>query len=267
MLMEVKNNLRFFIQAIIINLKSVMVYKVNFLVESIFMFINNSTFLVFWYTVFRLGGDNINGVTFNLTLYLWAFSTISYGVTYFFFGGVRYINKYIVDCNLDSFLLQPKSVIINMITSKCNFSAIGDIVYGIIIGLFACKFDILKFAIILFFGVYGSIFFVSTEIIFRSISVWIGDTENIASRYSHTLLTNLSTYPEQIYNSFVKVLIYTVVPVGYFVYLPIDIINSFSIKNVVIIIVVGLAYLFLSVKLFYKALKSYNSGNVISNKI
>ena len=86
MLMEVKNNIRYFFNAVKIAIRSAMAYKVSFLVQVIFMIINNSFFLIFWSVIFSNTGEN-SGITFNNVLYLWSFSTIAYGVTYFFFGG------------------------------------------------------------------------------------------------------------------------------------------------------------------------------------
>ena len=48
MLMEVKNNIRYFFNAVKIGIKSAMAYKVSFLVQVIFMVINNFFFLIFW---------------------------------------------------------------------------------------------------------------------------------------------------------------------------------------------------------------------------
>jgi len=99
-----------------------------------------------------------------------------------------YINTFIITGQMDSYMLQPKDPLINVLTSKCNFSAFGDLVYGIVIGLFATQFDLKKYILVLLFGMIGAIYFLSTEIILRSLSVWIKDTEKLATRYYHTLL-------------------------------------------------------------------------------
>ena len=102
MLMEVKNNIRYFFSAIRISIKSAMAYKASFLVQTIFMAINNLFFLIFWGVVFKnIGNDT--GITFNNVLYLWSFSTISYGIAYFFFGGIQKINDYIITGAMDSY--------------------------------------------------------------------------------------------------------------------------------------------------------------------
>ena len=48
MLTEVRNNIRYLFDALKISIKSAMAYKVSFLVQTIFMFFNNASFLIFW---------------------------------------------------------------------------------------------------------------------------------------------------------------------------------------------------------------------------
>lgn len=267
MLMVVKNlynNLRFFASALKCSMKSAMEYKISFIIQSIFMFVNNGFFLIFWMIVFRASGDNINGVTIDTILYLWSIPVISFGVTYFFFGGADNINTYIISGQMDSYMLQPKHPLLSILTSKCSFSAFGDLMYGIILGLIVAKLDILNFILILAFGIFGAIFYVSATIILRSLAVWLGDTETIARKYMDSFMTQFSIYPEQIFSGVLKVILYTVVPVAYMSYMPINVVIHFDIVQTLIIFGVGILYMTLAIFVFNKAMKSYESGNTIS---
>lgn len=265
MLTEVRNNLRYFLSAIKIGIKSAMAYKASFLVQAIFMFINNGFFLVFWKVVFQNVSPN-SGITFDNVMYLWAFSTIGYGIAFFFFGGIQRINDYIITGAMDSFLLQPKNVLLNVATSKCNFSAAGDLLYGIILGLILTHGNPFKMLELLILGCFGAIFFVSTEVIFRAIAVWIGDTKTLANRYIEMLLITFSTYPENIFGIGIKAILYTVVPVAYLAYLPAKLMEAFNPLYLVAVIAVGLIYLAISVVVFNKAMRSYESGNSMAMK-
>lgn len=265
MLMEVKNNIKYFFNAIKVSIKSAMAYKVSFLIQTIFMFINNAFFLVFWSVVFKNGGQD-SGLVFNNVLYIWAFSTMSYGITYFFFAGVQQINKYIITGAMDSYLLQPKNLLLNVATSKCEFAAFGDLLYGLFVGIIATGGNIGKILLLIVIATFGSVFFFSTEIICRAVSVWIGDTQTIANRYVEMLFITFATYPENIFKIGIKIILYTVVPVAYVAYIPARIMENFSILNLLLIFVVGAIYLFIAVKIFYKAMKSYESGNSMAMK-
>ncbi len=267
MLTVVKQNFNFFIQALKVSIMSAMEYKVSFLIQAVFMFINNGFFLVFWSVVFNINDGKLQDLEFDYILLLWSIPVISYGVTYFFFGGVTQLNTYIITGQMDSFMLQPKNPILNVITSKCYFSACGDLIYGLVIGIVASKYNIIKLLIIIISGIFGSVFYVSTEIILRAISVWLKDTENIANKYKDTLLTTFSNYPESIFSKGIKLILYTVVPAGYISFLPIKIFYSLDFRFSFIIIAVGILYLAAAILVFNKAMKCYESGNSISMKM
>ena len=265
MLMAVKNNLRFFKNSLITNLKSILVYKTMFLMQSGLMFVNNLLFITIWLNIFQNAQTDI--VTFDDILGLNAICTISYGITYFFFGGVWYINRYIVDCTMDSYLLQPKNVLLNVMLSKCDFSAFGDITSGVFLSFIVSKGDISKMLVLIVFGIFGTVFFLGTEILLRSISVWIGDTAKLSERYLHTLLVNFSSYPETIFPKWIRSLFYTIIPAGFLAHLPFNMYNDFSITKLLIYICAGVIYLVFAIFVFNKAIKSYDSGNAINVRI
>ncbi len=264
MLMEVKNNLKFFIRAMLCSIMSAMEYKVSFLVNSIFMFINNGFWLVIWMTIFNANGKSLNGITFDTILYLWSVPVIGYGVAHFFFGGFRNINNYIITGAMDSYMLQPKHPLLNVLTSKCDFSAFGDLVYGIVIGVIVTKGNISSFIFLLLLGCFSSIFIIASNVILRSISVWFGDTEMIAKTYSNNLLLQFSIYPEQLFGGVLKFILYTIVPVGYMAYMPINILMKFDIAQLGIVILAGTLYMTLAIFVFNKAMAKYESGNTIA---
>ena len=266
MLMEVKNNLLYFFNALKVSIKSAMAYKVSFFIQALFMCFNNLFFLIVWKVI--LGNiPTQTDISFDGILYLWSISTMAFGIAYFFFGGINKINEYILNGTMDSFILQPKNLYLNVISSKCKFSACGDFVYGLVIAFIVTGCDIPKVLLMLLFSVIGSTFFISSEVILRSITVWLGDTNSLASRYTETLLITFSTYPENIFSTGIKVLLYTIVPVAYIDYLPIRLLTThFSLPIFIGIIIVSIVYMLLSIYVFNKAMKNYESGNNMSMK-
>ena len=136
MLTEVKNTLKYLLLSIKYNLKSAMEYKKSFIIQTIFMLVNNGFFLIFWNIVFDVNQGNVNGLVMKDILYLWSIPVASWGIVSFVFGGIRELNKYIVNGQLDSFFVQPKSMILNIATSKSDFGGFGDLLYGFIIGIY-----------------------------------------------------------------------------------------------------------------------------------
>ena len=265
MLMEAKNYFKYIKRALKCNLKSIVEYKTSFILQTVFMFVNNGFFLIFWNIVFNINNNQQNGIEMKEIYYLWSISTISYGIVYLLFGGISNIGKNIITGGLDSFLTQPKNVFINIATSKCDFSACGDLLYGLLIGILATN-SFWGYLEILGYSLLGSIIYISTMTIIRSLATFIGDTDNIAEKYEHTFLINFSVYPEKIFGKTVKFLLYTLIPAGYIVHLPIKLIKEFSIAKFAIIILAIVIYAIISILIFKEALKRYESGNSMALK-
>ena len=265
MLMEVKNTINFIIKSMICNMKSSLEYKKSFFMQVIFMIVNNGFFLIFWGVVFKVNGGSISEISMKDILYLWSIPTTAWGIAHFFFGGVTEINRYIINGELDTYLLQPKNMFFNIATSKSDLGAFGDLIYGLILSVVVSS-NILDFFMIMIYTVIATVFTIAISVIIRSLSLWIGDVENIAHVYEQSLFLTLTTYPEQIFGKGIKLLMYTVVPAMYAVHLPIKLLGNFNIKLFLLIIIVMFIFIIIAKSIFNKVLKEYESGNNISLK-
>ncbi|MDF2519984.1 MAG: hypothetical protein K0R84_612, partial [Clostridia bacterium] len=131
MLMEVKKSIRLMLYYFKFNMSAVMEYRVSFLVQSFGMMLNNSAFIFFWWILFN-NVETIGGYTFRDEMLLWALSSSSFGLCFVAFGNVSQITRMILNGELDTYLLQPKDPLINILCSKTIVSAWGDTLYGII---------------------------------------------------------------------------------------------------------------------------------------
>lgn len=265
MLMEVKNTLKYLLLTIKYNLKSAMEYKKSFLIQTIFMIINDGFFLIFWSVVFNVNNGSINNLEMRDILYLWSIPVASWGLISFIFGGIKELNRYIINGELDSYFLQPKNMILNIATSKTDFGGFGDLLYGLVIGMFASN-SILEYLEILMYIVIASLITFSTIIIVRVLAIWIGDVEQIAHIYENSLFITLSTYPYEIFGNFTRFLMFTIVPAGYVIHLPIKLIGKFDLKIFFIVILATIFYFLIARIIFYKSIKRYESGNNMSMK-
>ena len=263
MLMEARKLLRFFLLSTKYNIKSAFEYKKSFITQMVFMFINNGFFLIFWLVVTGVGGENTASIDMQQILYIWSIPTLAVGISDFFFGGISKLNKYIISGELDTYIIQPQNTIIAVATSKCSFAAAGDMLYGIVLGIYVSS-KILDFVLILFFAILGVIIFCSCTIIIRLLAIWVGDVDNVAQVYENSLLITFMTYPEQIFGKITKILMYTVIPAGYIVHMPIRFINQFNYSYLLIIIIATIILAIITNLIFNFALKKYESGNNIA---
>jgi len=247
------------------NLAASMEYRSSFLIQTLGMILNNSAFIFFWWVLFEHVGE-IGGYGFQEVMMIWAISSTSYGIAFVFFGNVRRISKIIVSGELDTYLLQSKDALINLIASGTVVSAWGDIFYGLLLFIFITGGSLVKAGMFILLSMIGSTFLVSILVAAHSLTFYFGDAQGTADLIIEFMVT-IGTYPEGIYQGASRVLIYTLLPTAFISFVPIRIIQSFSWYWLGVLLLAMVAWGTLSYKLFYRGLRHYESGNLIVNKL
>lgn len=119
MLMEVKKQIKVMILSIKYAVMREMLNKVTFLSNVIFMILNNASFIIQWLVLYSLR-ENVGGYTFNQVLMLSGIASGTFGFAHFFFKKAYYLSDTIINGKLDSYLVQPKNVLISCITSDVS---------------------------------------------------------------------------------------------------------------------------------------------------
>jgi len=264
MLMEVKNQIKVNILSTKYALEREMLNKFTFISNIVFMVLNNSSFIIQWIILYSIK-DNIGGYSFKQVLLLWGLAAMGYGISRFFFKNAFDLSDIINTGKLDNYLVQPKNVLLSVITSDVEVSALGDILYGYII-LFLYGFSIRNFLLYTFFGITAGFIITSVSIIFSSLAFWFGRVEVIANTLN-SIMTNFATYPEGIFKGMIKILFYTILPLGFANYMPVQIMTSFNIYNLLIIIFIVLLFIGIAFFIFNRGLRKYSSTNLMNVRV
>ena len=264
MLMAVKNQFKITLLSIKYALMREMLNKVTFITNVLFMILNNASFLIQWIVLFSIRED-IGGYTMKQVFLLWGLAAMTYGFSRFFFKKAFSLADTINDGKLDSFLVQPKNVLLSAITTDVEPSALGDMLYGYII-LFLYGFSIKRFLLYTLFGISGGLILTSVSVILNSLSFWFSKTDIIADT-GNSLATNFATYPDGIFKGTVKLMLYTIVPVGLTTYIPIQIISKFNIIKLLIVLGFTILLILLAFFIFNRGLKKYSSSNLMKARI
>lgn len=241
-----------------------MTNQVTFLMNILFMVLNNATFIIQWLLLFQLKSD-IGGYAFTDVLVLWGLAASTFGLSHIFFNQAYKLPYLIMNGKLDSFLVQPKNVLLGVISSGTNSSAIGDLLYGYIV-ILIFKFSLKNLLLFTLMTVLGGIILTAFAVIVGSISFWIirGD---ILSQNLNSAVLHLSTYPEGIFKGFVRLILYTVVPVGLTAYLPLQVILNFKLTTLLLVVAFSVIFVALAFLTFYRGLRRYSSGNLMIARI
>ena len=264
MLTEVKNQIKVMLLSLKYAIMREMLNKVTFFSNIIFMILNNAFFIIQWLILYSLR-ENVGGYTFNQVLILWGIASGTFGFAHFFFKKAYFLSDTITNGKLDAYLVQPKNVLISCITSDVSPSALGDLIYGYIV-LFLSGITISKFVLYTFFVISGGIIMVDIAIILGSLSFYISKSDMIAET-GNNFMIYFATYPDGIFKGFVKMILFTVIPIGITTYIPVWILTKFNIFYFIGIIIFTICITILAFVVFYKGLKRYSSSNLMVAKI
>ena len=258
------NQLRVMMLSIKYNIMKQMTNKVTFLTNIIFMILNDATFIVQWVILFGIKED-FGGYELNNVLVLWALAATVFGFSRLFFYKAFELPDLIINGKLDSFLVQPKNVLLSVITSDTSISAIGDILYGFIVVLF-CHLSLVQFGLFVLFSITGSILITAFTIVSSCVCFKFVKGDVLVDTLSGAVIS-FATYPDTIFKNVVKLIFYTIIPVGLTNYLPLHIIINFDLGSLVIVLGVTVISVILAFVIFNKGLKSYSSSNLMSSRV
>ena len=264
MLTEVKNQIKVSFLSIKYALLREMLNKTTFITNVIFMILNNASMIVQWIILYSLK-ENVGGYTFKQILLLWGIAAGTFGVSRFLFSKAFSLADTINSGKLDAYLVQPKNVLLSVITSEVEVSALGDILYAYIM-LFIYGFTLPTFLLFTMFCIGGGIILTAISIILSSLSFWFQKTDVIADT-GNRLLTSFATYPDGIFKGLAKILLFTLIPVGIVNYIPVHILSNFNLGLTGIFLFATFLLITLAAFIFYKGLKRYSSSNLMNARI
>lgn len=263
MLMEVKNQLKVIFLSVKYNIMKQMVNKVTFITNILFMILNNATFIIQWLLLFNLK-DEIGGYEFKDIFLLWGLAASIFGLSNILFHKAFTISDLIINGKLDTFLVQPKNVFLSVISSETSISAIGDLLYGYIcLALYGLTFK--TFILFTLFTITGTIILSAFVSIAGCMSFWTIKSELLSNSLCNVMI-NFATYPGSIFKGSIKLILYTIIPVGIANYLPMDIIIKFDWAMFGCVLLFAIAITILAFWVFYRGLRKYSSSNLMESR-
>lgn len=241
------------------NIMREMANPLSFTLNVIFMMLNNSAFLIQWGVLFTLK-DSFGVYGFKEICLIWGISAASYGIAHIFFNGAFRLSKMIEDGALDQYLVLPKDTLMSTITSSTAISAIGDLLYGVIVA-FLFYHSLKDIVLISIFIILSAIIYTSFGIITQSLGFLMVKSSDFSESLRNMFIT-FSIYPESVFGSTLKLIFYTLVPVGFAIYIPVSVIFNFDIINLLIVFAFTIFISLLSYYIFNKGLKKYTSSNL-----
>lgn len=260
-----RNRVRLLLQYFNFNFKAAFEYRSAFFIQVFGMVLNNASFIIFWSVIYGRT-SSISGYTFENIMFLWALIATGFGLTEVFLGNWLNVSRIIHSGELDVYLLQPRNIPLNILTSKMKISGWGDIVFGIVLFLFTQELSFVTISIFIVTAILASISVAAVNLIYQSLTFILGKAEEIARIGLEGILI-FSTYPGSLFEGAIKIALMTVVPVYWISYLPAEIIQQPSIKGLLLLISADILIVLLSLSIFFFGLRRYESGNKMNSRL
>lgn len=256
------NSLAFARGLLATNLKATLALRGAFVMQVIFMALNNLTFFLFWWALMQRV-PVIRGWHLGDVQLLFGLVAVAFGVTVTVAGGVWHLGRFIQDGDLDTLLTQPRPVLLYALGMRSLPSGVGDIVAGTFLIATSGYLTPLSAPLVIAAVVASAIVFLATGILFSSLAFWLGRVETIARQLWELLIT-FSLYPEPLFGGVLRLLLYTILPAGFVGYLPAALVRAPSLPQVCLLAAGAAAYFALAVLVFDRGLRRYTSGSRFS---
>jgi ABC-2 type transport system permease protein len=238
-----------------------MEYRGAFLSQVIAMFLNNSVWVIFWVIFFNrfpvLRGWEIKDV-----ITLWAIAASGFGIADTICGNGLEIPRLITRGQLDIWMLYPRKLLPHMLLGRMDATACGDALFGYVVYIGFVHPDILHFIMFVALTLAVALVFIGFDILSGSLGFFIGNSEALTLELRFAMIT-FSTYPLNLFDGAVKIILYTLIPAGFVSYLPIQALRNLSLTDAFLTLLGGIGVILVGSTIFHLGLKRYESGNLL----
>jgi ABC-2 type transport system permease protein len=230
-----------------------------FWVSALFMAVNNALFFVTWWILMgrfgRIGGWRLEDV-----MCLFGISATGFGLAMIFAGGVVDLSKKVHDGELDGWLTQPKSVLVQALGSRTQTSGWGDVASGAALIAMSelLTWQTLPLGLIGVLCAFST--FVAGGVMAHSLAFWLGETHSL-SRSIFDFTVTFSVYPPSLFGARLKLLLFTLLPAGFISYLPMELLRAPRPLTLVACVGGSALYAAAAVAVFNRGLRRYSSGS------
>lgn len=235
-------------------------YRTAFATQALFMLANNFLFLAFWAIFFRRV-PQVGGWTLKDVALCYGMAATSFGLAAVLGGGVFDISSAITRGGLDSWLLRPRSVLGQALSSRMRLSGFGDLVTGPILLVLAGHATPGRIAVFTAGSLIGALVLLSFLVACHALAFWLGRAEDLAQLGVNAILS-FALYPPPLFSGSARVLLFTVVPAGLMSWLPAELVLRWDAVAAARLVAGAAVVLGVSVGIWCRGLRRYESGGL-----
>jgi ABC-2 type transport system permease protein len=255
---------RFLVGRFWLNIKASYEYRTSFFTQIIFMLVNNLFLLWFWQIFFERF-SSVHGWNLQDTFLIYALSTVVFGIANVLAGSAMDLAGLISDGELEYFIGLPVPTLLHALVTKVRVSAIGDLLFGLVLLGLLFHADFFRLALSVGICVPAAVVFTSVIVMVSSLSFFIGESRGITFQVMN-LMVAFSTYPEAIFQGSMRWVLYLLIPAAFMSHLPAHVLRggTFGFLNAVALVELLLGsfgFAALAIFVFQRGLRKYAAGS------
>lgn len=256
---------KFALYAIKKNIQGSAELRTSFLMNVIGMTINNIAFILLWVFFVHAVGV-IGGWTAADIVALQGFTALTYGIVFGFAAGIRNLPVYVTNGTFDRFMLSPKNILLRVSTSAFSASAVGDIffgiiclvIYGVLMHVSATQVLLMALLVLLV-----TVLFFAITVICHSASFLFDDAKYVVNGFFELFFTP-SLFHGGAFQGAMRAFFMFVIPSLLVGTIPVEIVKDLSMGKLAIVTIFTALWLVLSIKIFNRAVRHYESSNLMT---
>lgn len=259
------HELRFAIYAIKKNIQSSAELRTSFLLNIVGMAINNTALIVLWVLFARTVGV-IGGWRAVDIVGMQGFVALSFGLVFSACTGLERLPDIVASGAFDRFMLSPKNLLLRVATSSFSVSGLGDILFGLICITFygiVIHVDVYQVIGMVIVALLSTIVFLAMTIAVFSTGFFVVD----AGTFSHSLFELFLTpslFHGGAFHGAMRLFFTFIIPSLLIGSLPVEAIRDVSFTKLILVAVLAFVWLILSIRIFYSAVRRYESSSFMT---
>ena len=207
-----------------ITIKSWFQYKLNACIQSLTVFLRESSnVVIIYFTLMKF--SNINGCSRNELFFLYSLLYITYAILIIFCTGLRDFDNLIINGTFDRFLLRPQGLLFQVIASNTDwFAALGQGGLGVVLFIFSANkvgivWNIKTVIYYCIAVISGTLIQVSLFMFFATLSFYIVKSQNLRE-VLYWNVRKFAGYPISIFKRVIQIFLMSIVPFAFVNYFP-----------------------------------------------